>query len=142
MYIVIAILARYCETGLVVIDLLAKLLASRLEYRGRGMKEHKLATDMPALKSVDLFESSEIVTYFNTVKRHREGTSAAIEENKLSAERREVKARAVNASRHDIVTEKLLYRLGQRSVRRLANKWIPRYLKENSFHLTTENFLP
>jgi hypothetical protein len=130
---VIAILARYCEIGLVVIDIFAKLLEDRLEYRGRGMKEHKLAADEPDLSSADLFESSEVITYFDIVRRHREGTVAAAEENKVSAERREMKARIVSASRHDEVTEKLLYRLAQRSARRLANKWIPRYLRENIF---------
>ena len=33
---VIGILARYCETSVIVVDLYKKLLKGRLAYRGRG----------------------------------------------------------------------------------------------------------
>jgi hypothetical protein len=100
---VIAILARYCEVGLVVIDILITLLKRRLEYRGKGMKEEFIEASQDAgdIEPFDLFEQTSVITYFSTIKQLNSCAQMAEKKNKNKAAKKEELKKRVMDSRKD-----------------------------------------
>ena len=99
---VIAILTRYVEIGLVVIDLYAHLLKGRLDYRGRGMKnafEESFKEDLSIYTTADVFQQSTVVTYLNTLRRYKEGEKTAEKLNTQKVKKRVAKTQKVQAAR-------------------------------------------
>ena len=99
---VIALLVRYIEIGLVVIDSYAHLLKGRLDYRGRGMKdsfEESLKEDLSTFTTADVFQQSSVVTYLNTLRRYKEGEKNAGKLNDKKERKRAIKSNKVKEAR-------------------------------------------
>ena len=99
---VVAVLIRYAEIGVVVVDLYAHLLRGRLDYRGKGMKdsfEDSIKEDLSIYTTADVFQQSNVVTYLNTLRRYREGEKKADKLNIEKERKRVAKSSKIKAAR-------------------------------------------